>query len=90
MIINHLDNKTDKYNIESNTMAKSLTQVYWTFAEDILYSQSFPIFVIYLIFVAVTTGRTYRKFIGNLYKDAEENETFETIIKYVRIMSLNT
>ena len=70
-------------------MAKSLTEVYWTFAEDILYSQSFPIFVIYLLFVAVTTGRTYRKFIGNLYKDAEENKAFETIIKYVSIKSLN-
>ena len=70
-------------------MGKSITEVYWTFAEDILFSQSFPIFVIYLLFVAVTTGRSYRKFIGNLYKDAEENETFETIIKYVRMILLN-
>ena len=64
-------------------MAKSLAQVYWTFAEDILLSQSFPIFVIYLMFVAVTTGRPYRKFILNLYKDSEENKTSESIIKYV-------
>ena len=67
-------------------MGKPLTEVYWTFATDILFSQSFPIFVIYLIFVAVTTGRTYRKFITNLYKDSEENETFESIIKYVSII----
>ena len=65
-------------------MARSPADVYWTFGEDILFSQSFPIFVIYLVFVAVTTGRTYRKFITNLYKDTEENKSFETIIKYVR------
>lgn len=29
-------------------MGKPLTEVYWTFATDILLSQSFPIFVIYL------------------------------------------
>ena len=65
-------------------MARSLADAYWTFAEDILFSQSFPIFVIYLVFVAVTTGRSYRKFISKLYQDTEENKAFETAIKYVR------
>ena len=67
-------------------MARSVTDVYYEFSQDILFSQSFPLFLIYLLFVAVTTGRTYRKFILNVYKDSEINKSIETIIKYVIII----
>ena len=64
-------------------MERSYGEVYWTFLHDILYSQSFPIFVLYLTFVAVMTGKPYRKYIANVYKDAPENKSFERYIKYV-------
>ena len=64
-------------------MERSYGEVYWTFLQDILYSQSFPIFVLYLTFVALMTGKPYRKYITNVYKDAPENKSFERYIKYV-------
>ena len=68
-------------------MERSYGEVYWTFLQDILYSQSFPIFVMYLTFVAVMTGKPYRKYITNVYKDAPENTSFDRYIKYVRSYS---
>ena len=68
-------------------MERSYGEVYWTFLQDILYSQSFPIFVIYLTFVTVMTSKPYRKYMGNAYKDAPESKSFERYIKYVRSYS---
>lgn len=63
-------------------MAKSLLSIYWTVVQDLLLTKSFPIFVIYLCFVAVTTGRRYRKYTAKFYCDGD-NRSFEKILKYV-------